>query len=321
MPINTDLPLNALGTLREIDNTTVSVISLTEIGSQGANLTSKTGTLPSRFTYCIAAMSPALLNRMELGTLVDRSGKPWFGLDLAVGSKKMQTVFGLKIGPKHISLENTTFQLFPFQWIRPCISVDSYTGHIQIVVDGKVIANKVFQEMKEMKNIRLVLDRLYLGYFANSSPFGKFTNLQVFSSVLPIEKMLALTTAGSKECGENGDLLAWRDMQWHVSEGTKIETVFRDEPCNVVTNSHIYNEVARFLPDAKDHCRKIKNGHMVPVTTFEEYTMYQDQVNQISFDRLYTQDFFSLYTDMGLFVPITDQEYEGIWRDLYTGNK
>ena len=226
----------------------------------------------------------------------------------------------LSIGDSIFDLDNTIPQLFPFQWIRPCITLDTPTGQIQVVVNGHVLENSVYQLLKDLATVRPTnINGIYFGQFYSKNSMAKFTNLQIFSSVLSIQRMVAITSAGSEECGATGDLMAWQDMQWTLSGTAQMETVFMDDPCTIVSDVHVFTGVAEFLSEAVNHCRKIRNGQLVSVTTLDNYITFEYLVDIITFNRI-TQDFFSEYIDHGLYVPITYEETEGLWTDAYTGN-
>jgi hypothetical protein len=100
--------------------------------------------------------------------------------------------------------------------------------------------------------------------------------------------------------------------------GAAWETVFQDAPCAPVSELQLYPWVTDLLEDALHHCGKV-GGRIQPVTSVEEFRAFEEQVTSVAFDRLRTQEFFRQYDDMGIWTAITDQETEGEWRDLYTG--
>ena len=52
---------------------------------------------------------------------------------------------------------------------------------------------------------------------------SKWTDLNMFKSPPDAEKMVAMTTSGSTECGTPGDFLKWEDTEWVLKgrKGTK----------------------------------------------------------------------------------------------------
>ena len=45
-----------------------------------------------------------------------------------------------------------------------------------------------------------------------------FSDFNIFSELLSLEKMVAITTSGAKECGSRGDLLNWEEAEWTLSD-------------------------------------------------------------------------------------------------------
>ena len=53
--------------------------------------------------------------------------------------------------------------------------------------------------------------------------------MNIFSSALSIERMKRMT--GGESCVEEGDYLAWEDMEWILHGQARKETVDTEEPC------------------------------------------------------------------------------------------
>ena len=72
---------------------------------------------------------------------------------------------------------------------------------------------------------------------------------------------------------------------------------------------NIYNTPFH-MDSCMHHCEKL--GSRVPsVTTFEKWTKLQTYLKKNLFDKgLYTRH---------MWLPITDREIEGVWKDFYTG--
>ena len=58
------------------------------------------------------------------------------------------------------------------------------------------------------------------------------TNLKIFSSALPVERMQEYTK-GENGCGEDGDYLSWGEMQWNLHGDAKVEHMDAEEACSV----------------------------------------------------------------------------------------
>ena len=114
------------------------------------------------------------------------------------------------------------------------MAVNTASGLINWVVDGTLVMTTMSEEVKRTKSRprdlskRLVLGTRSIGgvWFA---PSHKVTNVNIFSSALSIERMKRMT--GGERCVEEGDYLAWADMEW--SGQARKETVDTEEPCKL----------------------------------------------------------------------------------------
>ena len=96
-------------------------------------------------------------------------------------------------------------QLFPNQWIKSCMAVNTTSGLIHWVVEGTLVLAREFVEVKNSKSKNIILgSRLYGDYWFAVAL--KVTNLDIFSSPFSIEKMERMTRGG--RCVEEGDYLA-----------------------------------------------------------------------------------------------------------------
>ena len=126
--------------------------------------------------------------------------------------------------------------LFPNQWTRNCMAVNTTSGLINWVVDGTLVMTTISEKVQRTKSRprdlskRLVLGTRSIGgvWFA---PSHKVTNVNIFSSALSIERMKRMT--GGESCVEEGDCLAWADMEWILHGQARKETVDTEEPCKL----------------------------------------------------------------------------------------
>ena len=104
---------------------------------------------------------------------------------------------------------------FPFVWARLCASLDTVSGSLVLLVDGKVVLEeRGLQEVTQEDQRRPTDLDMKVGYENEKGGFsteftGQYSNLNIFSGPLPIKKMIAMTQAGSPECGAPGDFLSW----------------------------------------------------------------------------------------------------------------
>ena len=123
--------------------------------------------------------------------------------------------------------------VFPNQWLRSCMAVDSTSGMVQWVVDGILVENRTFDNLRVSKIPTNLSGKIILG--AYQSPIkswqvfsNKLTNLNIFSSLLPLPEMQR-KTKGEEVCLEEGDYLAWEEMTWDLRGGATTEKITLEE--------------------------------------------------------------------------------------------
>ena len=174
--------------------------------------------LPSSFTICVSVLVTADNLSPSLFSLAGKDGNPWF-------SASIHQPRGEFVGKRFFyPLANqwgniNTMQVFPNQWARSCLSLNTLSGLVQWVARGEVVDNRTFPEITN--NVptdlsgKLGLGRNYVTFTAKwflSS--NKLTKLEIFSSALTVEKMVEYTKG--EGCGDDGDYLSWDEMVWNL---------------------------------------------------------------------------------------------------------
>ena len=203
--------------------------------------------------------------------------------------------------------------LFPNQWTRSCMAVNTTSGLIHWVLEGTLVLADKFAEVKQSKNRPKDLSRklvlgasLYGGSWTASTE--KVTNLNIFSSLLTIEKMESLTKGGS--CAKEGDYLAWGDMEWILHGKAKTETTEKEETCEKKPFVDLYHTPFPGMDSCMHHCENL--GTRVPsVATLDEWTSLQIFLKR----KLYDKGLSTLQ----MWLPVEDRETEGVWKDFYSG--
>ena len=85
-----------------------------------------------------------------------------------------------------------------------------------MVADGEKWHEESWLVKNKPENLNLIL-----GLARTKTPWegpGRTTNLNIFSSALPVEQMILQTSPGKAECGLEGDFLSWEksleEEQW-----------------------------------------------------------------------------------------------------------
>ena len=267
--------------------------------------------LPDSFTMCstIMTISCPSLPMPAFSTILDNDRAQF----LAPVSLLESTVNALKIFYLEGASEEVVGKippLFPNQWTRSCMAINTTSGLIHWVVEGTLVLTSTSEKVKRGRpkdlSKKLVLGaRSYAGLW--EAPSSKVTNLNIFSSPLSIEKMESIT--GGARCLEEGDYLAWRDMEWILHGQARIETVDKEEPCKGEPLVNLFYTPFPGMDSCMRHCHNL--GTRAPsVTSLQDWTKLQNSLKITLYNK-------GLNT-LELWLPVDDRRAEGEWRDAYT---
>ena len=290
-------------------------------------------TFPSSFTICTAFMVerwPEYTNSF-LFVLTDDEEETWHWIQIYAAETFTEFQFELEDSPRFTVKSASLF--YPLQWTRVCLSMDSNTSTVRLVVDGELLLQKVWKVKNKPDNLNLVLGS---GISGTSEYPGQTTSLNIFSSALPLEQMKLQTSAGKEECGLEGDFLGWekslKEEEWTL--GSKARFVDLDggleSPCMAKAKVNVFpTNQFHYHTDCMDHCQKL-GGRSPPVRTEMEWENLLKEIKAVSPDpeRLPEKIWLSATEgDIELELRILDhwpegtRAEEGVWRDYYTGEK
>ena len=128
-----------------------------------------------------------------------------------------------------------------------------------------------------------------LGFFAGMAGMAveyplRIANLNVFTSSLSVERMIAQTTAGGEECGAPGDLVSWEEAEWTLHSQAKVIEVDREweGPCRREPQVHVFT--AAYHRECMQHCQKISGGRVPPLNTKEDWESLTREIDLITPD-------------------------------------
>ena len=269
--------------------------------------------LPDSFTVCSTIMITGCQNDWPtFFYILDNNNDQFLGPMHSHGSIESRFLIALHEG-KSPMVTGKVPPLFPNQWTRSCMAVNTTSGLIHWVVEGTLVVDGTFVEVNNSNNRpRDLSKKLLLGvrsyggsWFAISQ---KVTNLNIYASPLSIEKMKSMTRGGS--CVEEGDYLAWGDMEWILHGQARKETTEKEATCEEKPLADLYYTPFPDMGSCMHHCQNL--GTRVPsVATSEDWTKLQTFLKKKLYDK-------KLKT-LEIWLPIDDRETEGVWKDFYTG--
>ena len=133
---------------------------------------------------------------------------------------------------------------------------------------------------------------------------NKLTNLNIFSGLLPLVSMQK-RTKDDQVCLEEGDYLAWNEMEWDLRGGAFIETI-RQEELKTKPTLKLYG--AKFSRnDCKHFCENL-GTQMPSLSNSRQWERLQDFCGEKMKDLSDTA-----------WLAVDDNKEEGTWRDSLTG--
>ena len=288
--------------------------------------------LPSSFTICTTFMVEAWTKYQNtwLFVLNDDKGEIWHWVKIYADQTFALFQFQFEDSLKFTA--KTTSPFYPLQWTRVCLSSNSNTSLVRLVVDGELLMETGWKVNNKPDNLNLVL-----GLWKKSKEqTGRTTNLNIFSSALPVEQMKLQTSAGVEECGLQGDYISWEksfeEEQWTIHSKARLVNLDGglESPCMAKGKINVFPMIERHShTDCMDHCKKL-GGRSPSVRTEGEWENLSSEVRDLSPDPSRLPDWIWLSATEGYIKnelgelehwPDGTKAVEGVWRDYYTGEQ
>ena len=206
---------------------------------------------------------------------------------------------------------------FPLSWLHLCISKESGSGKVVLVVNGQVLVEEIYETAKspvsserptitEQDSFRIDLGFTSMSHTVKFEHLGMVSNLNIFSSVLPTERMIAIT--GGEECGAPGDYRSWEEADWQLHSKARFMMVDVLEdffPCKKESKVTTYSALFKSASSCMNHCQKIGGGRGPTIGTLEEWEWVFEQYRTITPNIIPYPYFWLAAQDSGK---------EGVWK-------
>ena len=166
-----------------------------------------------------------------------------------------------------------------------------------MVVDGKVVEDASHPKLRKLANKMPRNSTIRVGKGTGINAL--FSDLNMFSEPLSLEKMVAITTPGGRECGSRGDFLDWAKAEWTLSSkwasdrwanwvlvvnASKVEEVeWIRGPCWRPSKIKVYPiKNIHHHSDCMKHCQKIGNGRSPSLVTEEDWRWLVKELEPLS---------------------------------------
>ena len=125
--------------------------SLREVHSYAELATSPKNPLPPSFTICSSVMTTSGTDHylMFFG-LLGRDQNQWLSAALYLHESENVLSTILLYGIRNAASQS--FPIFPHQWVRSCLAINTESGLLQWVVDGTLVEDSIIDEIKDPIN-------------------------------------------------------------------------------------------------------------------------------------------------------------------------
>ena len=169
---------------------------------------------------------------------IQTSGRSSYESEIHKESEIVQIWYQDESQNMHVSMMffDTGIPIVPHSWYHICLGLDTVSGLLRIVVNGVKVVDEekeYFRNTSAWKPQSLAGKILVFKGYATSfwSQYrGKFSNMNIFNSMIPLEAMM-MRTSGYGDCTGPGDYLSWADMEWSVSGNVASGVVVKEELC------------------------------------------------------------------------------------------
>ena len=182
------------------------------------------GNLPDSYTMCSSVFIKFATSVQQVFQILKKDKSPWYSLEINTNSRNYESLSeGLSLWYEHPVTGNLQQEFFshviipivPHSWYHICMGLDTVSGLLRIVVNGRDIVNEETEFFKNTAswNPKSLEGRvlLFKGY---ESGFwiqlrGKISNLNIFNSMMSVEDMVS-RTSGGEDCSSLGNYLRYQ---------------------------------------------------------------------------------------------------------------
>jgi hypothetical protein len=272
-----------------------------------AGLLGKSVALPARFIICSSAVQ-AKIDGKSPWSLYSDDGLPWLTLSF----------WNLETGPAlWADIRQGTWKLLhqierpqTHVWRHVCADIDSVAGNMTVSVDGRPAMTVSTKDLK--KPPRNLQGKLKIGLTDSRAVdggvrqfFGSVTNVNVFRQ----DGSKHVDTMSDHLCSQTGDLLAWPDweMEWEGGEARAREAE-EDTVCGPRPSTYrVMLPAETSWSQAVHSCSSLGTGQLSGVASPAVHRRQMAWALE------------NMATCTRLWLPLSDRQEEGVFRNTYTG--
>ena len=202
----------------------------------------------------------------------------------------------------------------PHSWYHVCMGLDTVSGLLRMVANGVEVVdeekdyfrNTTTWKPKSLQGKLAVFKGAVGGLWFQYS--STFSNLDVFSSMLSIEKMILRTSSAKEDsCTNPGDYLSWSAAQWNITGRVTTGSADVKDVCHQAGMTRLmFNTPEPSWHHCMETCPKYNRAQ---ATSFSDQQGLGDLITWAS----------GVDPTGPWWLPFTDTETESVWKHHYTG--
>ena len=285
--------------------------------------------LPQSFTICSSLHLNFITTSIFFYQLYQENGTPWFNLEIKANRDldRFQDIVELSNYKQAINIGPTpeTMPIQPNSWYHGCTALDTVTGQMLVVINGRIMIDKVIAEFinsanekpKSLEGRLSLFKNFRSGFWYQSRQ--RLTNLNVYSSALTLDKLINLTNG--EQCAEQGDYLSWKEAQWNVTGNVNQESIVNEEDLcyRPASNIVIFTDLFLGMEECMFFCEKLPDTRAPSVASDKEFLDVMRAAEKILIDPA-TGNLYPGALSYAYWLPVTDSKVEGEWVDFYSSD-
>ena len=270
------------------------------------------GTVPDRFVLCSSTRQEKLDSKGSY-ILLGENGLPWLAFSVWKHGAGAQLWMAIQrdYWEKLYFIEKPVMTRF---WIHLCADVDTITGNLTVSLNGRPSMTVNSERLKVKKPVTLE-NHLEIGISRTSGSqggdqqfFGVVTNVNIFSHGKTFN--ISLESMSKKPCENVGDVLAWSQAEFDWTGPKRSETWEDREVCWTSAETyHLLLSPEMTWREAKHTCSTLGGGNISEIQDNEQLKKTLAWVKRTE------------RGCKGLWLPITDEAEEGVYRNIYRGDE
>ena len=262
--------------------------------------------LPERFILCSSTKSSKIDGRSAY-VLYGADGNPWLTFSSWNENNLSHLWVDVNFGHWHslLKLEKP----LTHKWMTICADIDTNTGNISVSLNGRTSMTMIIESLKINKPEILVLEVGLSKLHPKDGGVKQFSGLVANIHISKIDKNISIEILSSNPCNILGDYLSWIEASFELKGQNVIQTEIKDQTECLYQQSKetkliLSTKYAR--KEARHSCDILGDGRISGVNDENELQEYLKLMKESQVDCI------------GVWLPLSDDEEEGVFRNIYT---